>query len=80
MDGLSPERRESGETNEKQPKQPLRPPPQSRPVATPASRQKPGQGLNENDPMDWEDEEWDMMDTRDDYPWLGMVGSCQVAW
>ncbi|PMD61303.1 uncharacterized protein K444DRAFT_628364 [Hyaloscypha bicolor E] len=54
--------------------------PESRPVATPASRQKPGQGLNENDPMDWEDEEWDMMDTRDDYPWLGMVGSCQAAW
>jgi len=54
--------------------------PESRPVATPASRQKPGQGLNENDPMGWEDEEGDMMDTRDDYPWLGMVGSCQAAW
>jgi hypothetical protein len=54
--------------------------PESRPVATPASRQKPGQGLNENDPMDWDDEEWDMMDTRDDYSWLGMIGSCQTAW
>ncbi|KAE9368392.1 hypothetical protein N431DRAFT_485921 [Stipitochalara longipes BDJ] len=58
-------------------------PPESRPIATPTTRQPsdPTSPISdEGNSMDWDESDEEMMDFRDDYPGWGNIGSCQAAW